>query len=337
MARRIEAKWIEEFRRGWQGASEPPAALGFGLAAVCLVLATAFRFGISLLHADVPYGAYLPGVFAAAAFGGGRAGIAAAFGGAALGLMLNFGDAPQAVAAAILMSVYFAVAALIILGVRRHRSLVVHHRELTTELEKEQHYRELVVEELRHRLKNKLATVHAVIKQALHNYPEARTKIDGCINALATIDDLIARTDDRGCDIIELLRSELGPYGHVRFTLNGDSLFLPAKLAVSLALMFHELATNAAKYGAFSTPHGLLNVSWTVTNGTLSIVWDESGGPMITAQGKPGFGTQLLNAGLRGFDGKAEIAFLRTGLHCIMQCRIDPPTADKKAGTLSEP
>jgi hypothetical protein len=56
---------------------------------------------------------------------------------------------------------------------------------------------------------------------------------------------------------------------------------------------------------------------------------------MITAQGKPGFGTQLLNAGLRAFDGKAEIAFLGTGLHCIMQCRIDPPPADKKSGSSS--
>ncbi|EAQ37370.1 HWE histidine kinase [Nitrobacter sp. Nb-311A] len=326
------AKWIEEFRRGWQGISEPPAVLGFGLAAVCLMLATVFRFGISHLHADVPYSAYLPAVFAAAAFGGERAGIAAAIGGAALGLLLDFGEAPRVMAALILMAVYFVVAALIILGVRRHRSLVAHHRELATELEKEQRYRELMVEELRHRLKNKLATIHAVTRQALHDYPAARTKMDGCFGALATTDDLIARTNERGCDLIELLRSELGPYGHVRFTLNGAPLFLPAKLAVSLALMFHELATNAAKYGAFSTSHGLLQVSWTVTNGMLSIVWDESGGPIITAQGKPGFGTQLLNAGLRAFDGKAEIAFLGTGLHCIMQCRIDPPPANKKAG-----
>jgi two-component sensor histidine kinase len=60
-----------------------------------------------------------------------------------------------------------------------------------------------------------------------------------------------------------------------------------------------------------------------VTNDMLSIVWDESGGPIITAPGKPGFGTKLLNASLRAFDGKSEIAFLGTGLHCMMQCRIE--------------
>jgi two-component sensor histidine kinase len=220
------------------------------------------------------------------------------------------------------MAVYLVIAALVIWGVRHYRSLVRHQRELTDRLVREERYRVLVVEELQHRLKNKLATVHAVIRQALYEHPEAWSRIDGRIRALSATDDLIARTDGRGCDIVDLLRMELGPYGHVRFTLNGDPLFLPAKLAVSLALMFHELATNAAKYGAFSTPHGLLQVSWTVSDDILSIVWDESGGPSIDRPGEPGFGTQLLDVGLRAFDGKTEIAYLGTGLHCMMQCRI---------------
>ncbi|WP_438276144.1 sensor histidine kinase [Nitrobacter sp.] len=320
------ANWIEEFRHGWQGVSEPPAILGLGLAAVCLTLSTAFRFGISMLRPDVPYSPYLPAVFVAAAFGGERAGIAAAVGGAILGLMLDFGGAAQGLAAAVLIAVYSIVSALVILGIRRHRSLVTHYRELTARLDKEQHYREFVVRELQHRLGNKLATIHAVIRQALHDYPAAWNRVDSRMRALSATDDLIASTDGRGCDIIDLLKLELGPYGNVRFTLDGDPLFLPAKLAVSLALMFHELATNAAKYGAFSTTHGLLHVSWTVTNDILSIVWDESGGPTITAPGKPGFGTQLLNIGLRPFNGKSEIAFLRTGLHCMMQCRIETIT-----------
>ena len=119
-----------------------------------------------------------------------------------------------------------------------------------------------------------------------------------------------------------MLLSELGPYGHVRFTLNGHSLFLPDKLAVSLALMFHELATNAGKYGAFSSPRGLLQVSWSVTDDRLNIAWDETEGPPVGAIGKAGFGTKLLNSALTPFDGKTEIAFLKTGIHCTMQCRI---------------
>jgi len=318
------AKWTEEFQRGWQGISQPSFILSLGLAAACLAASTAFRYGISLIRPDVPFTPYLPGVFVATAFTGLRGGLATAVGGALLALTLDFGEAPAGLAALALIGVYIVVASLIILGVQHYRSLLAHHRELSTRLVKEERYRELVVNELQHRLKNKLATIHAVIRQALHDYPAAWNRVDGRIRALSATDDVIARTDGHGGDIIDLLRSELGPYGHARFILNGDPLVLPAKLAVSLALIFHELATNAAKYGALSTPSGLLHVSWTVTDDMLSIIWDESGGPTITAPGNPGFGTQLLSSGLRAFDGKAEIAYLATGLHCMMQCRIEP-------------
>jgi two-component sensor histidine kinase len=108
----------------------------------------------------------------------------------------------------------------------------------------------------------------------------------------------------------------------VRFNLNGEPLFLPAKLAVSLALMFHELATNAGKYGAFAAPRGFLQVSWTVSDDRLNVIWDETEGPAVESVGTAGFGTKLLKSALRPFDGKTEISYLRTGVHCTMQCRI---------------
>jgi two-component sensor histidine kinase len=86
--------------------------------------------------------------------------------------------------------------------------------------------------------------------------------------------------------------------------------------------MFHELATNAAKYGAFSSPTGLLQVSWSASDDRLNITWDETEGPPVENIGAPGFGTKLLKSALRAFDGRTEIAFLKTGVHCTMQCRI---------------
>ena len=179
-----------------------------------------------------------------------------------------------------------------------------------------------MVDELQHRLKNKLSTIHAVLHQVLQDQPQVWASIDQRMRALSATDELIAKVDGSGCDIKDLLLSELGPYGHVRFTLNGNPLFLPAKLAVSLALIFHELATNAGKYGAFSSPRGLLQVSWSVTDDRLNITWDETEGPPVGTIGKAGFGTKLLNSALKPFDGKTEIAFLKTGIHCTMQCRI---------------
>jgi two-component sensor histidine kinase len=167
-----------------------------------------------------------------------------------------------------------------------------------------------------------LSTIHAVLHQVLQDEPQIWARIDQRMRALSATDELIAKVDGSGCDIKDLLLSELGPYGHVRFTLNGNPLFLPAKLAVSFALIFHELATNAGKYGAFSSPRGLLQVSWSVTDDRLNIAWDETEGPPVGAVGKAGFGTRLLNSALKPFDGKTEIAFLKTGIHCTMQCRV---------------
>jgi two-component sensor histidine kinase len=87
-------------------------------------------------------------------------------------------------------------------------------------------------------------------------------------------------------------------------------------------LIFHELATNAGKYGAFSAARGLLQVTWLVSGDRLNIIWDETEGPTIESVGEAGFGTKLLKSALRSFDGKTEISFLKTGVHCTMQCRI---------------
>jgi two-component sensor histidine kinase len=314
-------KLIDEVRRGWQGISQPSPLFSTGFAASCVALATAARWGLSLIRPDVFFTPYFPAVFFATAFGGYRAGIAAAIAGGTLGVTVNFNDARADFARLALLAIYLVVCGLTIWGVEHYRSIALHQREISRRLIEEEGYRKLIVEEFQHRLKNKLSTIHAVLHQVLQDQPQVWASIDHRMRALSATDDLIARVDGRGCDIKDILLSELGPYGHVRFTLNGNSLFLPDKFAVSLALIFHELATNAGKYGAFSSAHGLLQVSWSVSDDRLNITWDETEGPPIGAIGKPGFGTKLLKSALRPFDGKTEITFLKTGRHCTMQCR----------------
>jgi two-component sensor histidine kinase len=315
-------KLIDEFRRGWHGTSQPSLLFSVGFAASCLALSTAARWCLSLIRPDVFFTPYIPAVFFAAAFGGYRVGIATALLGGVLGATVNFSDLQADFARMALMVIYLIVCGLTIWGIEHYRSVALHQREISKRLIREEEYRKLVVDELQHRLKNKLSTMHAVLHQVLQDQPQIWASIDQRIRALAATDDLIARVDGSGCDIRDLLLSELGPYGHVRFTLNGEPLFLPAKLAVSLALIFHELATNAGKYGAFSSARGLLQVSWSVSGDRLNIVWDETEGPPVTSVGPAGFGTKLLNSALTPFDGKSEIAFLKTGVHCTMQCRI---------------
>ncbi len=313
---------IDEFRQGWRGISQPSPLLSIGFAAFCIALATVARWCLSLIRPDVFFTPYFPAVVFATAFGGFRIGIVTALVGGALGVTLNFSDALTDFARFALLFIFLTVCGLTIWGVEHYRSMASQQREIAKRLIREEEYRKLVVDELQHRLKNKLSTIHAVLRQVLQDQPQIWTTIDARLRALSATDDLIAKVDGSGCDIKDLLLSELGPYGHVRFNLNGNSLFLPAKLAVSLALIFHELATNAGKYGAFSAARGLLQVSWSVSDDRLSITWDETEGPPVGAVGKAGFGSKLLKSALRPFDGKTELAFLKTGVHCTMQCRI---------------
>jgi two-component sensor histidine kinase len=313
---------IDEFRQGWHGTSQPSPLFSVGFAGCCLVVATLARWGLAQIRPDVFFTPYLPAVFFATAVGGYRIGVLTALAGGALGVFINFGSTTSESARLALLAIFWAVCGLTIWGVEHYRTIVAQQREISKRLIREEEYRKLLVDELRHRLKNKTSTIHAVLHQVLHDQPQVWGAIDHRIRALSATDDLIARLDGNGCDIKDMLRSELGPYGHVRFNLNGDPLFLPAKLAVSLGLIFHELATNAGKYGAFSSARGLLQVSWSVSDDRLDVTWDETEGPVIEKVGPAGFGTKLLQSALRAFDGKTDIRFLKTGVHCTMQCRI---------------
>jgi two-component sensor histidine kinase len=313
---------MDEFRRGWHGISDVSPLASLGFAASCLALATAARWGLAQIRPDVFFTPYLPAVFFATALGGLRIGVLTAVAASALGIIVNFGNTTADFARIVLMLIFWVVCGLTIWGVEHYRSIVTRQRQIAKRLLEEESYRKLLVEELQHRLKNKSSTIHAVLHQVLENQPQVWASIDSRIRSLSATDDLIARVDGSGCDIKDLLLSELGPYGHVRFNLNGDPLFLPAKLAVSLALIFHELATNAGKYGAFSSARGLLQVTWTLSEDRLNLTWDETEGPVVDNVGAAGFGTKLLKSALSPFDGKTEIAFLKSGVHCTMQCRV---------------
>jgi two-component sensor histidine kinase len=318
----VMKKLIDEFWRGWQGISQPSLAFSIGFAAICLALATLARWGLAHMRPDIFFTPYFPAVFFVTAVAGLRIGTLTTIASGILGLALDFGTSIVDTTRILLMLIFWLVCGLTMWGVEHYRSIVTQQRQISKRLIEEEEYRKLVVDELQHRLKNKLSTIHAVLHQVLHNQPETWERIDHRLRALDATDDLIAKVDGAGCDIRDLLLSELGPYGHVRFTLNGDSLVLPAKLAVSLALIFHELATNAGKYGAFSSPRGLLQVSWMLSDDRLHVTWDETEGPPIEKVGAPGFGTRLLKSALMPFDGKTEISFLESGVHCTMQCRV---------------
>ena len=191
-----------------------------------------------------------------------------------------------------------------------------HYRRLVRRLREEEHYRGLVVDELQHRLANKAATLCAIVSHELCGDKKTAHRISAQLQAVAATDRIIARSDQQGVAIEEILSAELGPYDVARVSLDGPSARLPSKLAVTLALVFHELATNAAKYGALSVPQGRLAIAWKIHGGAMEIEWAESGGPAVAPPSHDGFGTTLFRRALDPYHGTIERTFAPAGLQC---------------------
>ncbi|MEJ0078147.1 MAG: PAS domain S-box protein [Alphaproteobacteria bacterium] len=190
--------------------------------------------------------------------------------------------------------------------------------------------RDLLVAELNHRVKNTLATVVAISHQSLargRSPEEAHHSFERRVRALAQTHGRLAETSWSGVSLEMLLADETAPYRDERGNVQiaGPRIQLSPKSAVSLGMAFHELTTNAAKYGALSTKEGNLEVTWSVTTDReLRIRWREFGGPAVQAPERRGFGRLLLERALRSdLDAEVDLDFAATGLECVITFPLD--------------
>lgn len=185
----------------------------------------------------------------------------------------------------------------------------------------------LLVDELNHRVKNTLATVQAIAQQTMRSTPDFvafRSAFESRLMALASTHDLLTATSWRGAALRDVLLAELGAYGPDHYRLDGGDVDLTPTEALALGLIVHELATNAAKYGALSGEHGCVNVSWSVADEVLRLVWLERDGPQVAPPTRRGFGSRLIERSLAGqLAGEARLDFAAEGL----TCRITLPLA----------
>ena len=220
------------------------------------------------------------------------------------------------------------------------RLAVDYCRRLEKSLSDDEELRNLAVIELGHRLKNKMATIQSIIAYQLRDHEATRDVILRCLGALSSADMLIEAAHGQGAFIKDIIHTELGPYEISRATVEGQQIFLPTRLALVLALIFHELATNAAKYGALSCPSGHVSLFWSVAGSKLMLEWRESGGPTVTIPSHKGFGTRLLSHALGQFGGTVDTNFAATGLVCAMslaflpEVSMSPPAAPSQLQAL---
>ena len=189
----------------------------------------------------------------------------------------------------------------------------------------------LMIDELNHRVKNTLATVQSIAMQTARSHGDPRTFAEGFqarLLALSHTHDLLTRSHWEGADLGDILQHETEAHGSSRVSANGPRVALAPAAALSLGMIFHELATNAAKYGALSSPDGRVLVDWSVADQTrprLELVWREIDGPPVVAPpDRKGFGSRLIERNVRhDLAGEIELDYASGGLTATFSIPLD--------------
>lgn len=190
----------------------------------------------------------------------------------------------------------------------------------------------LLVQELNHRVKNTLSVLQAIASQTFRSASRTeRSAFEGRLGALAKAHDLLSEEKWRGANIQDVVRRVLEPYalaGSRRVSITGPNLPLAPPRAVIMSMILHELATNAAKYGALSNETGTVAIAWQSmpdpAGQKLQLTWIETGGPRVTEPTRKGFGTRLIERGARDqLGGNATADFLPTGVVYTIETALE--------------
>ena len=215
--------------------------------------------------------------------------------------------------------------------------VVCHFYDLSERIRHEEHAR-LLMAEVNHRSKNMLSIVQAIAKRTVATQPEDFIERFGeRIRALSASQDLLVKSEWKAVSFGELVRAQLAHFDDVfdsRVTLDGPQLAIKASASQALGMALHELATNAAKYGALSNTSGRVIISWSLPSDAagqsrLMMSWIESGGPLVAKPTRLGFGSTVTNSMIKmSLGGNVEVDFASTGLVWHFDC----PAEDVLAG-----
>ena len=191
---------------------------------------------------------------------------------------------------------------------------------------------DLLIDELNHRVKNTLAILQSIATQTFRSASRAeREKFEGRLGALAEAHNLLSQDKWQGSELQDLIGRVLKPYllgNPERMRMFGPKVPLSPRLAVVLSMIVHEIATNAAKYGALSNDNGTVTLDWEVLDEgdgrKLRMIWTEAGGPLVSAPVQRGFGSRLIERSARDqLGGEATVDFLPRGVVYTVTCALD--------------
>lgn len=211
----------------------------------------------------------------------------------------------------------------------RIAGVFVQGHEVTDNVLAQQRQR-LMIDELNHRVKNTLATVQSIAMQTARTHDDPASfaeTFQSRLMALSHTHNLLTRSHWEGADLRDVLQHETLAHGASRVILNGPVTPLPPAMVVSLGMVFHELATNAAKYGALSAADGRVFVDWAVhdqRNRRLVVQWREQGGPPTSDPERRGFGSRLIERNVRhDLAGEVKLVYASDGFSAEISIPLD--------------
>ena len=201
---------------------------------------------------------------------------------------------------------------------------------------------QILLKELSHRVKNTLAIVQSIAMQTLRTTKDPGKfgeVFSARLISLAKAHSLLTQRAWEGASLDAIVRQAIEPFlsnaGEFAFTIDGPATDIPANSTITLALMLHELLSNAARYGALSVPHGRVTIMWEITGSEtgrqLTLHWKEEGGPPMAEPGRKGFGTRLLTMSAEQLAGHIAIDFAPSGLCCTLGFPLPRPQSASAA------
>lgn len=188
----------------------------------------------------------------------------------------------------------------------------------------------LMIDELNHRVKNTLATVQSIAMQTARSNTDPKAfaeSFQARLMSLSHTHDLLTRSHWEGADLADILHHETEAHESHRITANGPHVSLGSAAALSLGMIFHELATNAAKYGALSSPGGRVLVDWSVAqqiDRVLTLTWKEVGGPPVTVPERRGFGSRMVERNVHhDLAGQVDMNYAPEGFRAAFTIPLD--------------
>jgi len=186
--------------------------------------------------------------------------------------------------------------------------------------------RELVSQELKHRIGNLVAVVQAIARKTFHD-ADAACVVDftARLSALAAAQTVLIDAETEPALLLDVAKRALAAHisSSERVAISGPAIALSGRQAHALTLALHELATNAAKYGALSADDGAVEIAWTNANDQLNFFWRERGGPVVQAPTRKGFGSSLITLNLAtAFSGTVDLRFETGGVECLLRAPL---------------